>query len=325
MSGAVRRPDRRWLLMALPLVMWRCGGIAAVDPPEGDAAGAGGDPSGSSSSAGAGAAGGDGPVPIEVCDRCGSQDPQPLGLLPDPLNEISGLAPSAVHDGLYWAHNDSGGLARLFLLNVDGTLAGEYAIAGAEAVDWEDIAVGPCPAGSCVYIGDFGDNNMQRDDYVIYRATEPATTSGGTLNAEAFAFSYPDGSHDAESLFWAEGALHIITKQLATVSQVFRLPPLGGGELVAEELLGAFFPPEGVLAVTGADANEQGVLVRTYTSLWFYRTLGVGVVEGLSGEPCSLPVSPEGQGEAVAWRRDALGYVTASEGGTERLNQSTCP
>ena len=176
-------------------------------------------------------------------------------------------------------------------------------------MDWEDLAVGPCPAGSCVYIGDFGDNNMQRDDYVIYRVAEPSTTTGGSLDAEAFPFSYPDESHDAESLFWADGALHIITKQLTTVSQVFRLPPLGDGNLVAEELLGAFLPPEGVLAVTGADANEQGILVRTYTSLWFYRTLGPGVVEGLSGEPCSLPVSPEGQGEAVAWRRDAQGDV----------------
>lgn len=325
MSGAVRGWTTSGLALALPLLLWRCGGIAIVDPPDGarDDDGAGG--SSSSSSSSAGAAGGSGPEPIDVCDRCGDNAPQPLGLLPGPLNEISGLAPSATHEGLYWAHNDSGDIPRLFLLNVDGTLAGEYAISGAQAVDWEDLAVGPCPGGSCVYIGDFGDNNMQRDDYVIYRVAEPSTTAGGTLDAEAFPFSYPDESHDAESLFWADGALHIITKQLTTVSQVFRLPPLGDGNLVAEELLGAFLPPEGVLAVTGADANEQGILVRTYTSLWFYRTLGPGVVEGLSGEPCSLPVSPEGQGEAVAWRRDALGYVTASEGGSERLNQSTCP
>ena len=80
--------------------------------------------------------------------------------------------------------------------------------------------------------------------------------AGGTLDAEAFPCSYPDESHDAESLFWADGALHIITKQLTTVSQVFRLPPLGDGNLVAEELLGAFLPPEGVLAVTGADAGR---------------------------------------------------------------------
>jgi len=323
MRQAVRIADPRWLVVLAPLIIWRCGGIAIVDPPAGE--GTGGASSSSSASSSSAGGGGQGPVPVDVCGRCGGQDPHPLGLLPQPLNELSGLAPSAVHEGMYWAHNDSGDSPRLFLLAAEGTLEAELALSGADAVDWEDIAVGPCPAGSCIYVGDFGDNDAVRDDYVIYRVTEPTELGPGPLAADAFPFSYPDGSHNAEALFWADGALHIITKELTSVSQVFRLPALGSGPLVAEELLGAFHPPEGVLAVTGADADEQGILVRTYTNLWFYPTLGTTVTAALSADPCSLPVSNESQGEAVAWRRDALGYATGSEGPTERLHVTTCP
>ncbi|HHH30426.1 MAG TPA: hypothetical protein ENK57_19085, partial [Polyangiaceae bacterium] len=129
----MRRWIRSGLALMVPLVLGRCGGIPTADPPADvrDDDGAGGDPASSSSSAGARAAGGGGPEPIDVCSRCVDQTPQPLGLLPEALNEISGLAPSAIHEGMYWAHNDSGDVPRLFLLDADGTLSGEYALSNA--------------------------------------------------------------------------------------------------------------------------------------------------------------------------------------------------
>jgi hypothetical protein len=317
--------NRFCLLSLVALLAGSCGGKAVID----DVSGTGG--GGTSSSGGAGASGGTGgsqPVPIDICDEC-QEPPAALAELPPALTEISGLAASQTHPGYYWAHNDSGDQPRLFLLGPDGSLDGEYSLVGADAVDWEDIAVGPCDTtdgvGSCIYVGDIGDNDAVRDDYVIYRTLEPAErVPAGTLAVQAFGLSYPDGSHDAEAMFWADGALHIITKQLTTVSQVFRVPKLVTEDVVAEEVLAAFLPPEGILAVTAADANEQGVLVRTYTSLFFYPTIGLSLADALEAEPCGLPVAQEGQGESVAWRRDAVGYVTASEGAGERLNLSAC-
>src|SRR5205085_3619918 len=69
------------------------------------------------------------------------------------LTEISGVAASRRYPGVYWTHNDSGGKPEVFAFTLDGTDLGSYALTGASAVDWEDIAVGPKhgAAGSYIY------------------------------------------------------------------------------------------------------------------------------------------------------------------------------
>ncbi len=47
---------------------------------------------------------------------------------------------------------------------------------GASCVDYEDISIGPGPNGSSyphLYIGDVGNNGMDRDTLQIYRFPEP--------------------------------------------------------------------------------------------------------------------------------------------------------
>src|SRR5512134_250324 len=73
------------------------------------------------------------------------------------LPEASGVAASRRTPGVLWSHNDSGEPG-LVAVATDGTTRGRVYVAGASAGDWEDIEVGPCPQGSCVYIGDIGDN-----------------------------------------------------------------------------------------------------------------------------------------------------------------------
>ena len=93
-----------------------------------------------------------------------------VGTLGDPeLVELSGLAASRVHPGVLYAHNDSGDSARFFAMTLTGAPLGRFSLAGAVAHDIEDIAVGPCPQGSCVYLGDIGDNLTMRSDDTVYR------------------------------------------------------------------------------------------------------------------------------------------------------------
>ena len=75
----------------------------------------------------------------------------PLAALPE-LPEASGLATSRRVAGRLWAHNDSGE-PMLFALNTRGAVTGKLRLSGAAVEDWEAMAVGPCPAGSCLYIG----------------------------------------------------------------------------------------------------------------------------------------------------------------------------
>jgi hypothetical protein len=78
-----------------------------------------------------------------------------------------------------WTHNDSGDTNRLYALNTAGKHLGVYYIAGAQARDWEDLAIGPGPiAGQhYIYIGDIGDNGKQYEYKYIYRIPEPQVDS----------------------------------------------------------------------------------------------------------------------------------------------------
>src|SRR2546427_279731 len=84
-----------------------------------------------------------------------------VGTLRDPrLFEASGIAVSRAHPGVLWTHNDSGDSATVYAITLAGNLLATYRVPGATAVDWEDIALGPCPehAGRCLFIADTGDN-----------------------------------------------------------------------------------------------------------------------------------------------------------------------
>ncbi|MGX7835780.1 hypothetical protein ACWKSR_11580, partial [Campylobacter fetus subsp. venerealis] len=71
-------------------------------------------------------------------------------------------------------HNDSGGEAAVYLIDMLGNTVGKVELLETKNRDWEDIAVGPGPDGqSYIYIGEIGDNNAVHKDISIYRIPEP--------------------------------------------------------------------------------------------------------------------------------------------------------
>src|SRR4051794_13240359 len=95
------------------------------------------------------------------------------------LVESSGVAVSRAHPNILWTHNDSGDGPFLYATDLHGTDRGAMVVPGANAIDWEDIALGPCPvpfvlqprprvtASSCIYLADTGDNLEQRSFVTI--------------------------------------------------------------------------------------------------------------------------------------------------------------
>ena len=278
---------------------------------------------------------GQAPPPVG-CPVCGP--PRAVGAALSPaLTEVSGLIESAIHPGMLYAHNDSGDPPRFFAMTRSGADLGAFAVAGAEAVDWEDMARGPCAPGgpeSCLYFADFGDNREGRDRYALYRVPEPlavgAARSREPALADVFPFIYPDRSHNAEALLLhpATGAITVVTKVHFGASLVFELPmPLEPGRHVTLVRAGEIAPPHGSPRYTGGDVHPQGrgILMRTYTSLFFHPMRdGQTVAQALAGAPCDLPVADESQGEAVAWLRSGSGYITVSEGAGASVQLVTC-
>ena len=275
---------------------------------------------------------------------CANAVETPPGTVASPdVVELSGLASGRANDGVYWAHNDSGDTARVFALDAEGTALATYTLAGADAIDWEDMASAPNTArGAELYMGDIGDNRRARPDIVVYRVREPAVNRAAppitaTLSdVEKLTLRYPDGAHDAETLMVdARSADLIVVTKDAGGSQVFRAPGrLAANASVTLELAGRIdfsqlkrrteFPADapplarvgGALA-TGGDISPVGdvIAIRTYSAVWLWsRAAGQSVGDALAAAPCEAASAAEPQGEAIAFDADGLGYVTSSEG-----------
>jgi len=271
--------------------------------------------------------------PPSFCDRVA--DGEVAGRLQDPaLAELSGVVASRRHEGVLWAHDDSGAAAELHALSLDGTALGTYPVRGAEAVDWEDIAIGPGPAGDgpVLYLGDVGDNDAARSSVVVYRTAEPADAPdavGGTLEVlDATTIRHPGGPADVEALLVdpAGGDVLLVTKSVLGSSRLLRVDreEVGGEGVVEAEDLGSVPVPvdlataaRGGAVVTGGDVAPDGsvVLLRTYGAVLAYeRPAGGDLVDALATEPCRAPERPEDQGEAVAFTVAGDAYLTISEG-----------
>jgi hypothetical protein len=267
-----------------------------------------------------------GPLDAGACGCTDWGTPRSNGTLGDPeLVELSGLVASRAHPGVLYAHNDSGDVARFFAMTTSGAPLGRFLLPGAVARDWEDIALGPCDAGTCVYLGDIGDNNFVRTDYAVYRVEEPALPADGGTGSVAFqrfAFQYPGGDkHNCESLFAhpVTGRLYLVTKENQGPSQVYRFPePLDPNGVNVLDYVATLTVPTSVDGrLTAADVSPCGnaVLLRMYNRLVELRLpAGETNFEAIfTATPVEVPVASELQGEAVGYSADGRSYFTSSE------------
>lgn len=284
-----------------------------------------------------------GPRACGVCAAWGS-NARGETLTDDALREVSGLAESRRRRGWYWVHNDSGDSARVFAVDGDGRTRLELSLEGARAVDWEDLAVGPCDAGgarTCVFVGDIGDNSRRRDDCAVLRFDESVLDAVGdnpevramqTVRPETMRVRYPDGPRDAEALVVdpATGRFAIVTKEPeGAVAGVFAQPEAAGTDGVwALVRVGALtVPSPGSTLVTAADWHPcaSRLLVRTYDRVLEYAgPAGASLAAMIAATPTVLPAARETQGEAVAWSVDGQSFVTLSEGRAQSFRVTRC-
>jgi hypothetical protein len=264
----------------------------------------------------------------DACERFAAGEV--LGQVGDPaLVETSGVAASRAHDGVLWAHNDSGGQPALTALSETGEDLGTFTAPGATASDWEDMAAGPGPDPdtSYLYAGDIGDNGAARPSVQVHRVPEPAAVPTGADGQFAedvlIELTYPDGPTDAEALLIDPGTgdLLIVAKRVedAPVYLAEAAAIADGGPVTLRQVATLTEPSdEGPVGlVTGGDVSPDGsvVLLRTYGSVLAYeRTDGAPLADALGTRPCVAPSVDEQQGEAVAFLTDGSAYVTISEG-----------
>jgi hypothetical protein len=249
--------------------------------------------------------------------------------------ECSGLVVSGKNPGILWVHNDSGDRAKLFAVEEDGSLRGIYHLASAKAVDWEDLAKGPCadPAKECLYVGDIGDNELQRSEIQVYRVEEPLVPVQGPpveailQETERFDCKYPDGPHDAETLLVdpTTGVPYLITKETERMTAVYRFPGNPTSGKIATLVKATVLP--GLSSLTGGDVTRDGstIVLRDYFTAYGYLRLEKGPFTGtFDSPPCRVPLGFEEQGEALGIDPSGTTIYTASEGLLGPIHEARC-
>jgi len=256
------------------------------------------------------------------------------GRTPRALSELSGLAASRRHPGIYWAHNDSGHDLTLFAIRESGKIEAAFSLQGVTATDPEDIGVGPCARNerrTCVYIADTGDNLRSRSQVQVIRVIEPEVLRSGPLIAEGFPFSYPDGAHDAEALLVDPhtGEVFVVTKSIMSLGHAYRIDVDRRTRPTRAVSVGPVSSATGFDAlVTSGSVHPSGtrVLLRTYRGVWEFRRAGAhGIGDILRSTPRVVPGGVSHlQGEAVAYAPDGYGYLLGGEGKGTALLRVDC-
>jgi hypothetical protein len=252
------------------------------------------------------------------------------------LNEVSGLAQSRTNPGVFWVHNDSGDEPRVYAVSRSGAWLGSYTLAGATAVDWEDMAIGPAAdERSYLYLADIGDNAGRRPAVRVYRVREPIVDAdqspvAATLSfVTTYGFVYDDGPRDAEGFMVdpLTSDFFIVSKREAEGNGLYRSVSPSDSRMNTLERVGKF----SVTGTTGADISPDGlqVLIRRYSSAidassppalagsyWNRPDASVSLVTLLAQPGQTVRLVAEAQGEAIAFAADNRGFYTTSEHGS---------
>jgi len=252
------------------------------------------------------------------------------------LREISGIAASRNNPGVIWAHNDSGGLSRLWALSIQGKHLGTYNLTAATARDWEDIAIGPGPVPDqdYLYVADTGNNGGLTDfTFVIYRVPEPSVCAGQEavdikLNGvAALLVRYPDSvRHDCETILVnpLNGDIYLCTRDRwgddNGIMKVYRFPtPHTPSVIYTMQHVADVQLINGEMAV-GGDISADGslVIIRTkgnaMRALLWRSEQGTNLWQAFDNPLCVVPQVDEPQGEAICFEANGCGYYTVSEG-----------
>ena len=247
---------------------------------------------------------------------------QTLGRIKDSqLQELSGLIPSALYPKMFWVHNDSGDVGRIFLIDDKAQLKGVYTLEGIQAKDTEDIARFQREGKSYLVLADIGDNRAIRTDIKIYIFQEPEWNAEKITylipkeSIQTLRLKYVDKPRDAEAIFVdpLDGRCYIITKRDLHVgvypvsldktnsNQTPILKPLVSLPLTF---------------ITAVDISSDGrlILLKNLTSVFLWqRRYGESIVSLFNRPYTRLTYQVEPQGEAICFGLDNSAFYTISE------------
>jgi hypothetical protein len=271
-----------------------------------------------------------------------------------PIDEMSGIVKSPRRDDVYWVHNDSGDIARIFAIDSEGrniiptyskfSFYGEvpeegknewqgFPVLNATNIDWEDIAVDE----NYLYLADMGNNSNTRRDLAIYLVSEiDPTASTRTAVVQRLPIVYPDQDgfppakrhFDSESLFTSDGKLYLITKHRTPIFENAeagaKLYRLDTSFTDRDNVLTLIDNNPEITSATGADVSPDGqtLAVLSYSALWlFARPESSDLWLSAKSERFRFNRGAIKQAEAITWIDDDTLMITNEDGDIFRLDR----
>jgi hypothetical protein len=250
----------------------------------------------------------------------------------DRIKESSGIVGSRNHPNCYWTHNDSGDGPYLFLVDTLGRTRARVHVAGAEAIDWEDIAMLHDPDDDWLIVADIG-NARPRKSLMLYGVREPVLNSKANAGLAQQEFeaevdfkmqvTIPGGPTNYESL-----AVDPVGRKILLIEKAF----LGGrmyeiaipSDLASQKDIQVQAVSVGKVPVpiaTACDVSEDGrqlVVISYQVGFLFQRQfISPNSLESwnaaIAREPLSFSLGRLKQTEAVCFLPDGLRVLVTSE------------
>jgi hypothetical protein len=222
--------------------------------------------------------------------------------LPINLKEIS-AAETLPNSDLIWVIEDKGNKNNIYGINARGKIIKDIDVSNASNIDWEDLTSDRL---GNLYIGDFGNNSKNRDDFTIYKV---ANLQDDNATAEQINFTLPKDmkSEDFEGFFIMNGYFYIFSKENKT-SKLIKVPNQIGKHTAK---LVSYFNLDGKHhKITSADISDDGktIVLLKHDKLWKISNFkGDHFFEGTIVE---LKFDHNSQKEGICFVNNSTVYIT---------------
>ncbi len=238
-----------------------------------------------------------------------------LYALPSALHEISGI--TVLSNQNLYAINDSGNDNTVFHINKKGKIEDKIRIPRTKNKDWEDLTY---DSEDNLYIGDFGNNNNDRKDLIIYKVSGILSDSL-TIGKINFIFEDqkkfpPKKKHrnfDVEAFIHLDHHLYLFTKNRSSkftgTTKLYRLSTTEGSHVA--KYIGSYDLCDDAsdCFITGATINKKGnkIVLLTYNKLF---VLSKYSNENLfDGDIKKIKLHHYSQKEGICFKNDSVLYI----------------
>ncbi|MFC2175388.1 hypothetical protein ACFLR1_00280 [Bacteroidota bacterium] len=241
-----------------------------------------------------------------------------LCTLPSEVSETSGLENGP--NKWFWTHNDSGNPAELYCIDTLGVIQRTVKVVGDVNIDWEELAKDD---DGNLYIGNFGNNALNRTDLRIVKIPSVDTCTGTTYVTDTIRLSYADqtdfppvaanGNFDMEAMVWYNDSLHLFSKDRSVpytgYTKHYKLPEVGGdysAQLVDSFYTGGTSYFSSITAADFSEDNSQLVLLNA-DRIWLFSNYTGSNFFG--GDVSEMLLGSFTQKEGVCFRHGFI-YIT---------------